>query len=331
MYFYWAIIAPILEALVIFLSAVLIKEKKRLTFFFFGIICVFNLNITLNIINTLQRDYNGDLSKFPLINYGMYFIIVNLVFLSLSFLLLMKLDSFKENRFIRGAQNFFYKTKDNIFMYEKMNDKILSIFLLFCLFYLIGFLNLYIHEFGHAMANILVGTYYNEIRIPLYLQGWTAGGGIPADKLFILKRTIILLGGLITECIFALFLLIFILHKKNKSNFTWLLAIAISMLFLNRVALYFTFPQLVNIRSDSLALVNIGYDPWIIFFIFFPFLIMTFVLTLKLISKFYKTSLKNNKKFLIIYFISLTSYIVVLNVLKLLNESVSPLVSFSFY
>ena len=243
----------------------------------------------------------------------------------------MKLDTFRENRFIHGIQTFFYKAKDNIFIFEKNTDKLLSIFLLFCLFYVVGFLNLYIHEFGHAMADIFVGTYYQEIRINIYLQGWASGGGIPADGFFYHKLTVVLLGGLITECLFALFSLIIILRKKDKSNFMWLLSIVISMLFLNRVALYFTFPQLVNISSDSLALVSIGYDPWILFFIFFPLLIMTFALTLKLMSRFYKTSLKSNKKFLIIYFLSLTTYIVVLNVLRLIDDLITPLVSFSFY
>ncbi|MGB5911386.1 MAG: M50 family metallopeptidase [Promethearchaeia archaeon] len=331
MYFYWAIIAPILPALAIFLSGVLIKEKKRLRIILLSIICVFNIYVSFNLINIFRRDYNGDLSIFPLSNYIAYLIIANLVFLSFSLLFLVKLDAFKENRFIIKVQSFFYKIKNNIFVLEKITDKLLSIFLLFCLFCVVGFLNLYIHEFGHAIADILVGTYYQEIRIPIYLQGWASGGGIPADEFFDFKLTVILLGGLITECIFALFSLIIILRKKDKGNFTWILSIVISMLFLNRVALYFTFPQLVNIRSDSLALVSIGYDPWILFFIFFPFLILTFVLTFKLMSRFYKTSLKRNKKFLSIYFLSLIIYIVVLNVLRLIDEFITPLVSFSFY
>jgi len=243
----------------------------------------------------------------------------------------MKLDSFKKIRFIRDVRSFFYKVRDNIFIFEKTTDKLMSIFLLFCLFYIVGFINLYIHEFGHAMADIFVGTYYQEIRINIYLQGWTSGGGIPADEFFFPKYTVISLGGLIVESIFALFSLIIILRKKDKSNFTWLLSIAISMLFLNRVALYFTFPQLLNISSDSLALVNIGYDPWFLFFIFFPFLIMTFVLTFKLMSRFYKTSLRGNKKFLSIYFLSLTTYIVVLVILGVIDEYITPLVFLSFY
>lgn len=331
MYFYWAIVAPILPVLTIFLSAVLIKEKKRLRLLLLGIISVFNINISFNLINTFRRDYNGEFSIFPLSNYIAYLIIVNVVFLLFSFLLLLKLDAFKENRFILGVQSFFYKLKDNIFLLEKTTEKLLSIFLLICLFYIVGFLNLYIHEFGHAMADILVGTYYIEIRINIFLQGWTSGYLLGSDTFLLLKATIISLAGLITECIFALFSLIIILRKKEKNNFTWLLSIVISMLFLNRVALYFTFPQLLNISSDVLSLVNIGCDPWILFFIFFPFLIMTFALTFKLMSRFYKTSLKSNKKFLSVYFLSLTTYIVVLVVLRLIDEFITPLVSFSFY
>jgi len=243
----------------------------------------------------------------------------------------MKLDAVKENRFIISAKSFFCKLKKSLFILEKATDKLLSIFLLFCLFYVVGFINLYIHEFGHAMADVLVGTYYREIRINIFLQGWASGHLMGDDEFLLLKATIISFGGLIAECVFASISLFIILRKKEKNSFTWLLSIVISMLFLNRVALYFTFPQFLNINSDVLSLVNTGCDPWILFFIFFPFLIMTFALTLRLMSRFYKTSLKSNKKFLIIYFLSLTTYIVVLNVLKLIDEFITPLVSFSFY
>ncbi len=331
MYFYWAIIAPILPAVAIFLSAVIINEKKRLRLLLLSILCVFNIYISFNLINIFRRDYNGDLSIFPLSNYIAYIIIINAVFLSFSLLLLMKLDAVKQNRFIISAQSFFCKLKKSIFMLEKTTDKLLSIFLLFCLFYVVGFINLYIHEFGHAMADVLVGTYYEEIRIYLFLQGWAAGHLLGSDEFLLLKSNIISFGGLVAECLFASISLFIILRKKEKNSFTWLLSIVISMLFLNRVALYFTFPQFLNINSDVLSLVNTGWDPWMLFFIFFPFLIMTFALTLKLISRLYKTSLKSNKKFLIIYFLSLTTYIVVLNVLKLIDEFITPLVSFSFY
>ncbi|NVM19459.1 MAG: M50 family metallopeptidase [Candidatus Lokiarchaeota archaeon] len=331
MYFYWAIIAPILPALAIFLSAVLIKEKKRLRIILLSIISVFNIYISFNLINIFRRDYNGDFSIFPLSNYIAYLIIVNVVFLSFSLLILMKLDAFKENRFIISVQSFFCKLKKSIFMLEKTTDKLLSIFLLICLFYIVGFLNVYIHEFGHAMADVLVGTYYIEIRINFFLQGWASGHLMGDDEFLLLKANIISFGGLVAECVFASISLFIILRKKEKNSFTWLLSIVISMLILNRVLLYFTFPQFFNIRSDVLSLVNTGWDSWIIFFIFFPFLIMTFALTLKLMSRLYKTSLKSSKKFIGIYFLSLTSYIVVLNILRLIDEFITPLVSFSFY
>jgi len=331
MYFYWAIVAPILPASAIFLIAVLIKEKKRVGLLFLGVLCVFNIYVSLNIINIFRRDYNGNFSIFPLNSCLTYLIFLNIVFLSVSLLLIMRLDSFKENQSIIELHSFFFKIKENIFKLDKVTDKLISIFLLFCLFYIVGFLNLYIHEFGHAMADILVGTYYGEIRINLFLQGWASGNLMGDDPFLLLKATIISLGGLILECVFASISLFIILRKKEKNSFTWLLSIAISMLFLNRVALYFTFPQFLNISSDVLSLVNTGWDPWIIFFIFFPFLIMTFALTLKLMLRLYKTSLRSNKKFLGIYFLSLTLYIIVLNVLILIDEFITPLVSFSFY
>ena len=331
MYFYWAIIAPILPALAIFLSGVLIKEKKRLRLILLSIICVFNIYVSFNLINIFRRDYNRDLSIFPLGSYIAYVIIINAIFLSFSFLILMKFDTVKENRFINSIKSFFCKLKKNLFILNETTDICISILLLFCLLYLVGFLNNYIHEFGHAMADVLVGTYYIEIRIHLFLQGWASGYLLGSDEFLYLKANIISFGGLVAECLFASISLFIILRKKEKSGFTWLLSIVISMLFLNRVALYFTFPQFFNIRSDVLSLVNTGWDPWILFFMFFPFLIMTFVLTLKLMSRFYKTSLRSKKKFLMIYFLSLTIYIVVLNVLKLIDEFITPLISFSFY
>ena len=111
MYFYWAIIAPILPALAIFLSRVLIKEKKRLRLILLSIICVFNIYVSFNLINIFRRDYNGDFSIFPLINYVVYLIIVNVIFFSMSFLILMKFDTIKENRFINSIKSFFCKLK----------------------------------------------------------------------------------------------------------------------------------------------------------------------------------------------------------------------------
>ncbi|MFW9970695.1 MAG: M50 family metallopeptidase [Candidatus Odinarchaeota archaeon] len=331
MYFYWAIVAPILPALAIFLSPILIKEKKRVAFVFLGANCILNVNIILNIINTFRRDFNADLSIFPLTTYVSYLIITNIVFLSSSLILLVKLDTFKQNRFIYGIQSFFYKIKDKLFKFEKITDKILSVFLLVCLFYIIGFLNLYVHEFGHAIADILVGGYYREIRINLYLQGWTSGGGLPTDIFTPLRSTVISLGGLIVESIFAVFSLLIILRKKEKSSFTWLLAIGFSILFLNRVMLYFTFPVLLNISSDVLSLANMGFDPWILFFIFLPFLIITFAFTFILIARLYKTSLHRNRTFIYILFLGLTTYIVILNILKAFNDFGTPLIFLSFY
>ncbi|MFX1551520.1 MAG: M50 family metallopeptidase [Promethearchaeota archaeon] len=331
MYVYWMIVDPILPALAIFLSAVLIKEKKRLGLVFLGTICVLNLNIVLNIINTFRRDFSGDLTIFPFGNYTAYYVITNLIFLTSSSLLIIKLDVFKDNRFINGIQSFFYKIRDNLFKLEKFTDKLLSIFILFCLFYMVGFISLYIHEFGHGMTDIFVGGYYGEIRINIYLQGWASGGGLPSDAYTFLRSTIISLGGLIAESIFTLFALLIIFSKKEKSNFTWLLSIVISMLFLNRVALYFTFPVLLNISSDVLSLANMGFDPIMLFFLFFPFLIITFFLTFKLIFRLYKPSLKRNIKIIYILFLGLTMYIIVLNVLKAINDLVTPLIFLSFY
>ncbi len=332
MYIYWAVIAPILSVVAIFLSPIVIKERKRVGLLFLMIIFIFNIYNAFNIINIFRRDYSGDFSIFPINNHIVYLIILNVIFISISILLLIKLDVFKENRMIHGVQSFLLRIRNRLFILEKPSDKLISIFLLTCLFYIVGLINLYIHEFGHAMADIIVGTYYNEIRINFFLQGWASGGEILLiDPFFIQKRTVISLGGLFAECLFAFFLLFTILWKKEKNNFSWLLSIVISMLFLNRVAVYFTFPHLLNISSDVLGLVNLGYDPRDLFYIFFPFLIFTIFITSKLILKLYKTSLKRNKLFLGIYFLSLTVYIVFLVIFSVINDYVIPLESLSFY
>lgn len=331
MHFYWTFIAPILPAIALFLGAVLIKEKKRVGLIFLAILSMFNLYVIFNLINIIRRDFNGDFSIFPLGIYLVYLIPIDLVFILFSFLVLLKFDIFRKNRFITRVQSFFYKVKKNIFKLDKFSDILLSIFLFFCLFYVVGFLNLYIHEFGHAMAYIIVGSYYKEIRIFMFLQGWASGYLTGYDPFLLLKASIVSLGGLILECIFAVIALSLLLWKKKKNNFTWLISIIISMLFLNRVMLYFTFPPVLNINSDALSLVYAGFDPWILFFSFLPFLIISFLITLKLISRLYKTSLKNNKKFVLIYFLSLIIYIVILNILAAIDEFITPLVYLSFY
>jgi len=331
MHLYWTFIAPILPAIALFLGAVLIKDKKRVGLIFFGVLSMFNIYVIFNLVNIIRRDFNGNFSIFPLGSYLTYIITIDIVFLLFSFLVLLKFDLFRKNLFITRIQSFFYKFKKNIFKLDKFSNVLLSIFLLFCLFYVVGFLNLYIHEFGHAMAFILVGTYYKEIRIPFFFQGWASGYLTGGDPFLNLKSIIVSFGGLVSECIFAVIILIIFLWKKEKNNFTWLISIIVSMLFLNRVMLYFTFPQLLNIRSDVLSLVYAGFDPWAIFFSFLPFLIISFLLTFKLISRLYKTSLKNNKKFVLIYFLSLIIYIVILNILAAIDEFITPLVYLSFY
>ncbi len=334
MVFNWVIIAPIIPAIVIFLIAALINGKKRVCLLFSGTICVFNIYAIFNLINSFRRDYNRNLSFFPLNQYVWYLLLTNVIFTVVVLLLIKYLYEFKENRIVQKVRSFFYVVRDNIFKIEKKIDIILSLLLLFCVFYIVGFLCLFIHEFGHVMITILFDGYYDHIFINIYFQG----GAVrfidlqPSDPLFFVQYTVSLLGGLITESAFALVSLIILLKKKEKNKFGWLLSNAIIMLFFDRVALYFTFPQLVNITSDALSIVNIlHYDPWVHFFIFLPFLLLAFYFTYRIISKFYKTTLNRDKRFIGVYFLGLTMYIVILVILGVIDRYIISFIPFTFY
>ena len=324
----------IIPAIVIFLIAALINGKKRVCLLFSGTICVFNIYAIFSLINSFRRDYNRNLSFFPLNQSIYYLLLTNVIFTVVALLLIKYLDEFKENRIVQKVQAFFNIAKDNIFKIEKRTDIILSLLLLFCLFYIVGFLSLFIHEFGHAMIAILFDGYYDHIIINVYLQGGAAGviDTQPGDELFFIKHTMYLLGGLIAESAFALVSIIILLKKKEKNKFSWLLSIAIIMLFFDRVALYFTFPQLVNISSDSLSIVKtLNCDPWVLFFIFLPFLLVTFYFTYRMMSKFYEITLNRDKRFIGVYFLGLTIYIVILVIFGVIDRYIISFIPLTFY
>jgi parallel beta-helix repeat protein len=324
----------IILAIVIFLIAALINGRKRVCLLFSGTICVFNIYAIFSLINSFRRDYNRNLSFFPLNQSIYYLLLANVIFTVVALLLIKYLDEFKENRIVQKIQAFFNAARDNIFKIEKKTDIILSLLLLFCLFYIVGFLCLFIHEFGHAMIAILFDGYYHHIFINIYLQGGAADVLVIqlSDELFFIKHTMHLLGGLIAESAFALVSLIILLKKKEKNKFGWLLSIAIIMLFFDRGALYFTFPQLINFSSDALSMVNIlNYDPWVHFFIFLPFLLIAFYFTYRIMSKFYKITLNRDKRFIGVYFLGLTMYIVILVILGVIDRYIISFIPLTFY
>jgi hypothetical protein len=104
------------------------------------------------------------------------------------------------------------------------------------------------------------------------------------------------------------------------------------MLFFNRVALYFTFPQLLGIPSDTYAMVtNLGYDRWILFLIFLPYLIITFEITLQLIRKFYEGKYNGEKEFLSIFLLGLIAYILFLVIMVQSDNYIDPFLVLNFY
>ena len=324
----------IIPAIVIFLIAALINGKKRVGVLFSGTICVFNIYAVFSLINTFRRDYNRNLSFFPLNQSISYLLLTNAIFTVVALLLIKYLDEFKENRIVQKVRSFFNRARDSIFKIEKRTDIILSLLLLFCVFYVVNFLSLFIHEFGHAMTTILFDGYYDHIFINIYLQGGTFSVVVaqPSDMLFFIKHTMVSLGGLIAESAFALVSLIILLKKKEKNKFGWFLSIAIIMLFLDRVALYFTFPQLVNFSSDVLSMVNVlNYDPWVLFFIFLPFLLVAFYFTYRITSKFYEISLNRDRRFIGVYFLGLAIYIVILVIFGVIDRYVISFIPLTFY
>jgi parallel beta-helix repeat protein len=324
----------VIPAIVIFLIAALINGKKRVCLLFSGTICVFNIYAIFSLINSIRRDYNRNLSLFPLNQYVWYLLLSNAIFTVVALLLIKYLDEFKENRIVQKVRSFFNIARDNIFKIEKKTDIIMSLLLLFCVFYLVNFLGVFIHEFGHAMIAILFDGYYHHIFINIYMQGGAADIIVmqPSDPLFFVQRTTHILGGLIAESAFALVSLIILLKKKEKNKFGWLLSIAIMMLFFDRVALYFTFPQLVNISSDVLSMVNIlNYNPWVLFFIFLPFLLVAFYFTYRIMSKFYEITLNRDRRFIGVYFLGLTIYIVILVILGVIDGYIISFIPFTFY
>ncbi|MFX1383139.1 MAG: M50 family metallopeptidase [Promethearchaeota archaeon] len=217
----------------------------------------------------------------------------------------------KDTRFTRKISSFIYIIRDNLFKLDKRIDRIISLIMIFVLFYIVGFLSLFTHEFGHAMVNIIFNKYFERIELTINLQGLTYGAG--SVILNTTQKTIAYLAGMISETLFALTVLIILLIKKEKNKFTWFLSITISMLFLNRVALYFTFSQLLGIPSDTFDMViNLGYDPWILFLIFLPYLMITFEITFQMMKKFSKNALRGEKDFLSVFVLGLISYIVFL-------------------
>ena len=324
----------IIPATVIFLVAVLINGKKRVCLLFSGTICVFNIYAIFSLINSFRRDYNRNLSFFPLNQSISYLLLTNAIFTVVALLLIKYLDEFKENRIVQKVRSFFNRARDSIFKIEKRTDIMLSLLLLFCVFYIVGFLSVFIHEFGHAMITILFDGYYDHIFINVYMQGGTYSVIVaqPSDALFFIQRTMVSLGGLIAESAFAVVSLIILLKKKEKNKFGWFLSIAIIMLFLDRVALYFTFPQLVNFSSDVLSMVNVlNYDPWVLFFIFLPFLLVAFYFTYRITSKFYEISLNRDRRFIGVYFLGLTMYIVILVILGVIDRYIISFIPLNFY
>ncbi len=324
----------IIPAIVIFLIAALINGKKRVSLLFSGTICVFNIYAIFSLINSFRRDYNRNLSFFPLNQSISYLLLTNVIFTVIALLLLKYLDEFKKNRIVQKVRGFFTIARDNIFKIEKKTDIIISLLLLFCVFYVVGFLGVFIHEFGHAMIAILFDGYYDHIIINVYLQGGAFSVIVtqPGDALFFVQYTVLLLGGLITESAFAFVSLIILLKKKEKNKFGWFLSIAIMMLFFDRVALYFTFPQLVNFPSDTLSMVNVlNYDPWVLFFIFLPFLLVTFYFTYRMMSKFYEISLNRDRRFIGVYFLGLAIYIVILVIFGVIDSYITFFIPLTFY
>ncbi len=307
----WIFVVPLLTAIFIFFCPIIVNGRNRTIVILSCVFFVFNFHSIFSIINTLRRDYGNNLSSFPFINIVLYFIIFNGIFLLYSIWFLIKFNMLRQTIFINKIRHLLYSLSNIIFKIDKRRHRLFSLIIIFLFLYIIGFIGLYTHEFGHAIVNIIFGNYFEKIQLTLDLQGLTYIEG--SFQLNTLQKTFAYLGGFISETILASIILIILLAKKEKSKFSWFLSISISMLLLNRLALYFTLPQLLNIPSDTLAMViNLKYDPWILFLIFLPYLIISFEVTFQLILKFYRKELWEKHDFLFIFIVGLISYILFL-------------------
>ena len=272
------------------------------------IFTLITLYLIFGTINSLRRDYNQDLSLFPLFFHILILSIVIGLFLVSLFILAKRWDVLRDSKIITRIKTFVHKVNDTLFEVKKIKV-ILSIVIIIGIIYGFNYLRAFIHEFGHAFFLVLSGGAYNRFEIQLYY-----GGGVTYFSSFYLVSSmpliniiLIYLGGILGEIIFGSVLLIYIYFIRNKrTKFDHFISTIILIVFFLQNLAYFSFTPFFGISSDASILIEYYNVPLpLIFFTFFPiFIIMTFIY-LKIFYTLYKTGLKPQKGFIIVYFIGL--------------------------
>ncbi len=239
-------------------------------------------------------------------------VILNTILISLSIVIINKFELVKDN----------FLSKE-IFNTTSGSRKITSFLIITLIFYLYAMTNLIIHEFGHGFFRYLFGGYINKIVINLYMGGWTYWAG-PA--LTTTQGIIARLGGFFFEIMFGLPLVILLWTNYKESKTSGLFTMMIIMMSFIRVLLYNTFPPLFDIPSDTtdIAMYN-GVNPYLLFAIFFSILVPTIIIMFKALARYYRNSLDHNKAFIVIFFLSLTTYIILMSALYVINEYIIDL------
>lgn len=288
--------------------------KFKKIFILLFILFVVNFLTAFYFINLFRRDYalgTLNLINFHFIFLILSFLILNGIFISIGAVLFKKADWIKENRIA-----------EEIFNVETKTNKILTFLAILLLIYVTHYVPTLIHEFGHGIASILTGGYFNYIEIHLDTGGLTSG------VLFLpttLTGVFFSLSGLLAEAPFLIISLLILFSYRKRSNSSGLLFMIV-MISLLATLLYFSFYPLFNIRSDALSIANhLKISPFIIFLIFLPPFIAAILILVKFIHSFYKNNLNRKFKFVWIYIISLIAYFVLMGSLAVINELFIPL------
>ena len=280
---------------------ILIEKKKNALLIAVSLTLLHNFYAILSIINSFRRDYNYDITNFPLFSSLLYFIFYNAVLLTIIVVITLNFKLFNENQLVRKIRAILRKISSIFFNPETMLQKILSFILLLFFFYILAFLSTLIHEFGHGIAKIICGGYYDKININLFLGGaaYTVGGSYTTQC-----SILTFLAGLLAEIIFGLILLIILISMKTRNKFRKFSILNVLTAFLINGIGYFTIYSLLDTHSDARTLANIlNIHPIAIFLITLPFLIGIISYSLFNLWKFYKNFFKPNKFFPCIYFI----------------------------
>ncbi|MBY8991366.1 MAG: M50 family metallopeptidase [Candidatus Lokiarchaeota archaeon] len=297
----WLITISLLFMGLIIGTMILIDKKKKALLITISLVVLHNCCAILSSINAYRRDYNYDINLFPLLNYLLYFILYNASLMFMITVYILNFKRFNENQIIRKAKNSLKRISSNFFKPKTTLQKVISIGLLLCFVYILGFLTTLVHEFGHSIARVLCGGYYEKIEINFFLGGraYSAGGSYTTQYMILSNLSGLLAEVIVGSVLFAIFLLI----KRRNRFWTFSVLNVLTTLFIHGVG-YFTIYSVLDTHSDARTLSNIlNISPITVFWITLPFFIGIIIYSLIMLWKFYKNFFKPQIFFPAFYFI----------------------------